>query len=79
MPIPSTGGQGSSSAAVDPLAARPISAIMPQGGARHTSIEGNKNSKNGIISDVRRMQAKRKVVLAMGEAVADVPNVAKKA
>lgn len=71
MPIPPTGGQGSSSAVV--------SAIMPQGGARHTSIEGNKNSKDGIISDVRRMQAKRKVVLAMGEVVADVPNVAKKA
>lgn len=78
MPVPSTRGEDLSSVAVDPLAARPISAFVSLGGAHHTSVESDKDRKDCIISDVRHMQAKRKAVLAMGEAVSGVPNVAKR-
>lgn len=67
MPVPTVAGEGSSSTEVNPLAARPISVIMSLGGAHHSSAENDEDKKDGIISDVRRMQAKRKVVLAMGE------------
>lgn len=78
MLVPLAAGEGSSPAQVNPLAARLISAIMPSSGAHHSSAESDEDHKDSIISDVRRMQAKRKVVLAMGETFTSVPNVAKR-
>lgn len=59
----------------DPLAVCPISSVMTLDGAHHTSTRGDEDSKDGIIFDARRLQAKRKAILAMGEAVTGAPNV----
>lgn len=36
---------------------------MPLGGVDPSSAESSEDNKDGIMSDIRRMQAKRKVVL----------------
>lgn len=78
MYVPPAAEEGSSSADVDPLAARPISAIILLGSVHRSSADSDDDNKEGIISDVRLMHAKRKVVLAMGEIVTSVPTVAKR-
>lgn len=75
MPIPQKITEGSSSAEADPLAVRPISSVMPLGGAHPASAVDDEDSKDGIISDARRLQAKKKALLAMGEQVTGAPNV----
>ena len=69
-PIPPMGSLASEE---NPLHARPISAVMPLGGVPSSSMEDNEDSKEGIIADVRRTQAKRKAVWAMGEPVTGAP------
>lgn len=78
MSTPPAAGEGSSSVKLNPLVAHPISAIMPLGGSHHSSAESDEDNKDGINSDVRRIQAKRKVILAMAETVIGVPNVTKR-
>lgn len=73
----STNGGGLSSKA-NPLSARPISAIMTLCGVRPSSAESNEDSKEGIIFDARRMQAKRKSVISMSEPAIGVSNVSKR-
>lgn len=75
MPIPPTTREDSLSAEVDPLVVLPISAVTPLGGAYPTSADDDEDSKDGIISDARRLQAKKKALLAMGEQVTGAPNV----
>lgn len=70
--------EGSSSARVKPLTVHPISIVVPPGGARPISAEEDEGNKDGMISDVRRMQAKIKAIMAMGKAVTGAPNVAKR-
>ena len=50
---PSAPPAGSSASEGDPLNASPISAVMPLGGTRSSSVEGNEDSKEGIIVDAR--------------------------
>lgn len=69
---------GGLSSEANPLSARPISAIMPLGGVHSSSVESSEDSKEGVIFDIRCMHAKRKVVMAMGELVTGVPNIAKR-
>lgn len=75
LPTYPTTGVGLSSEA-KPLSALPISAIMPFGGVRPSFAESSEDSKEGIILDALRMQAKRKVMMAMGKPAIGVPNVA---
>lgn len=77
MSTPPVAGEGSSSVKLNPLVSRPILAIMPLGGAHHSSAESDEDNKDGINSDVWRIQAKRKAILAMGETVIGVPNFVK--
>lgn len=60
-----------------PLAAHPISTVVPLVGTHSGSVDTTKDSKEGIILDVYRLQAKRKVVLAMGEMVTGALNIGK--
>lgn len=73
---PTTGGGLSSEA--DPLSAHPISSVMSLGGVRPSSAESSEDNKEGIILDARCMQAKREVMMAMGEPATGVSNVAKR-
>lgn len=61
-----------------PLTTCPISTVAPTVRAYSSSAEVVKDSKDGIISDVRRVQAKRKAVLAMGEAFTGALNIGKR-
>lgn len=66
MPIPPTMREDSPSAEADPLVVRLISTVMPFGGAHPTSVDDDEDSKDDIILDARRLQAKRKALIAMG-------------
>ena len=60
------------------MASFPISTVVPPSGTYSSSAEVEEDNNDGIISNVRCMQAKRKVVLAMGEAVTGAPKATKR-
>lgn len=77
LPVPPVVREGSSSDGVNPLAIHRISTVVPLGRSRPIYAEEDEDNKDGVISDVRHMHAKRKAILALGETVTGAPNVAK--
>lgn len=75
---PSVSPVSGSASEMDPLHPCHLSAVMPLIGTRASSLESSEYSKEAIIADVQRMQAKRKAILAMGEPVVGASNVAKR-
>lgn len=68
---------GGSSSEVNPLSTLLISTIMPLGGVRPSSTESSEDTNEGIIFDVRHMQAKMKAIMARGKPVTGAPNITK--
>ena len=61
-PTPPVPPVGSSASEGGPLLARSISSVMPTGSAPSPSPEDGEDIKEGIIADVRQIQAKRKAM-----------------
>lgn len=59
------------------MAACPLSIVVPLSCTYSNSDEVEEDSKVGIISDARHMEAKRKAILAMDETINGAPNVTK--
>lgn len=66
------------SVAVGVVATHPYTTIAPMNGTCSSSVGVDEYNKDGIIFDVRRVQAKRKTILAMGKTVTGAPNVTKR-
>ena len=54
-----------SASEMDPLQARPLSFVMPLSGTRASSLVSTEDSKEGIIVDARRMQAKSRSLVPL--------------
>ena len=76
--VPPVAEDLSVSAEESPLAAQPISTIAPSSAACSGHTEMVEDIKDGIISDDRWVIAKRKVILAIGEASTDAFNIGRR-
>lgn len=74
-PVPPMVEASSTSIGEPPLAVWTISAVVPPSATCSGLMEVVEDSKDGIISEVRRAIAKRKAILAMGETSTDAFNM----